>query len=208
MSKGGVVHLVDDDEAVRNALGGLLSVCGFQVHRHASGRALLERIAPVVPGVILLDLRMPEMSGLEVQAELARLGIELPIIFLTAHGEVPASVLAMKRGAADFLEKPVQEKVLLAALAQAFQRLGVRTEERAAARLARRQMATLTPREREVIELVVRGLRNREVAKALDISLQTVKVHRMRGMAKMGVATVPDLTRAWAAAAAADISAD
>jgi len=203
-----VVHLVDDDEAVRNALGGLLTVCGFAVHRHASGRSLLERLESLPSGVILLDLRMPEMSGLEVQAELERRAIQLPIIYLTAHGDVPTGVLAMKRGAVDFLEKPVREEGLLAALEQAFKVFGTHAEVRAAGRVARAHAALLTPREREVIELVVRGCRNRDIATMLGISLQTVKVHRMRGMTKMHVATIPDLTRAWEAAASADSSAD
>ena len=114
----------------------------------------------------------------------------------------------MKRGAVDFLEKPVREEALLAALEQAFRLLGTQPEVRAAGRVARGHAATLTPREREVIDLVVRGCRNRDIAKMLGISLQTVKVHRMRGMTKMHVTTIPDLTRAWAAAATADSSAD
>lgn len=203
-----VVHLVDDDEAVRVAIGGLLSVCGFLVHRHVSGRALLERIDALPPGVILLDLRMPEMSGLEVQAELERREVVLPIIYLTAHGDVPTGVLAMKRGAIDFLEKPVREEALLAAMEQAFKLLATNDGVRLSGRIARGHAATLTPREREVIDLVVRGCRNRDIAEQLGISLQTVKVHRMRGMTKMCVTTIPDLTRAWAAAASADSSAD
>jgi two-component system response regulator FixJ len=208
MTSGRMVHIVDDDEAVRNALGGLLSVCGFTVHRYPSGRALLDRAATLPVGCILLDLRMPEMSGLEVQAELTRMGIDFPVIYLSAHGDVTTGVQAMKRGAVDFLEKPVREEPLLAALEQGFARLGSQRAERAAARQARQALATLTPREREVIELVVRGCRNREIAKMLAIALQTVKVHRMRGMTKMGVTTVPDLTRAWAAAAQPDASGD
>jgi FixJ family two-component response regulator len=169
---------------------------------------LLEQLPTLRPGVILLDLRMPEMSGLEVQAELERRGAGLPIIFLTAHGDLPTGVHAMKKGATDFLEKPVRDDVLLAALEQAFPLLTAQADGRAARRLARARLATLTRREREVIDLVVRGRRNHEIAREMGISMQTVKVHRKRGMTKMGVNTVPDLTRAWAAASSADSSAD
>lgn len=208
MSEARIVHLVDDDEEVRNALSSLLSMCGYTPHRHTSGRSFLDRLATGPLGVVLLDLRMPEMSGLEVQAELDRLGVELPIIFLTGHGDLPTGVQAMKRGAVDFLEKPVKDKPLLAALEQAFTRFDVRTEARVQARLARQLIGTLTPREREVMELVVQGLHNPAIGKQLGISLQTVKVHRMRAMGKLDVTTVPDLTRRWAAAASPDVSGD
>jgi FixJ family two-component response regulator len=199
---------VDDDEAVRSAMGYLLTLCGFEVKPHESGAAFLERLPSLPPGVILLDLRMPLMSGLEVQLELERRQVTFPIIYLTAHGDLPTGVQAMKRGAIDFLEKPVKDEALLAALELAFPLLATHSEGRAASRVARVRAATLTRREREVMDLVVRGRRNREIARDLDISLQTVKVHRMRGMTKMGVSTIPDLTRAWAAAASADSSGD
>lgn len=193
-----VVHLVDDDAAVRSSIGGLLRLGGFIVREYPSGRALLDRVAALEDGCILLDLRMPELSGLEVQAELARLGIDLPVIFLTAHGDVPTGVSAMKRGASDFLQKPVRESVLREALQQGFERLDARAERRAAARHARQLLATMTPREREVIGLVASGLRNRDIATRLDISLQTVKVHRMRAMAKLQAETMLELSRVWA----------
>ena len=193
-----VVHLVDDDAAVRSSIGGLLRLGGFIVREYPSGRALLDRVAALEDGCILLDLRMPELSGLEVQAELARLGIDLPVIFLTAHGDVPTGVSAMKRGASDFLQKPVRESVLREALLQGFERLDAMSERRAAARHARQLLATMTPREREVIGLVASGLRNRDIATRLDISLQTVKVHRMRAMAKLQAETMLELSRVWA----------
>ena len=203
-----VVHLVDDDNAVRQAIAGLLTVCGYEVRQYPGGRDLLQHAETIEPGCILLDLRMPDMSGLEVQAELAARQVDCPVIYLTAHGDVQSGVLSMKRGAVDFLEKPVQETALLTALQQGFHQLSARAGERAANRLAKSRAETLTPREREVIDLVVQGNRNREIARLLDISLQTVKVHRMRGMAKMGVASIPELTRMWAASAAADSSQD
>lgn len=200
MTHARIVHLVDDDAAVRSSIGGLLRLGGFMVREYASGRALLERAAALEDGCILLDLRMPEVSGLEVQAELARLGIDLPIIFLTAHGDVPTGVSAMKLGASDFLQKPVRESVLLAALQHGFSRLEAQAERRAAERHARQLVATMTPREREVIGMVANGLRNRDIAARLDISLQTVKVHRMRAMAKLQAQTMLELSRVWAEA--------
>jgi len=197
-----VVHLVDDDAAVRSSIGGLLRLGGFIVREYPLGRALLDRAAALEDGCILLDLRMPDVSGLEVQAELARLGIDLPVIFLTAHGDVPTGVSAMKRGASDFLQKPVRESVLREALLQGFARLDAMSERRAAARHARQLLATMTPREREVIGLVASGLRNRDIATRLDISLQTVKVHRMRAMAKLQAETMLELSRVWADATA------
>jgi FixJ family two-component response regulator len=200
MSGARLVHLVDDDEAVRTALGELLVVCGYAVRPYASGDALLDAADRLADGCILLDLRMPGRSGLEVQEELLRRGIELPVIFLTAHGDVPTGVAAMKRGASDFLQKPVREEPLLEALEQAFARHESGSGERAVARATRDRIATLTAREREVVELVVSGLRNREIAQRLGIALPTVKVHRMRGMAKLQAETVQQLVHAWRAA--------
>jgi two-component system response regulator FixJ len=191
------VHVVDDDTAVRNAIGGLLTLHGFDVRHYPSGQHLLDAAGPLAEGCILLDLRMPGPSGLEVQAELARRGVELPIVFLTAHGDVPTGVSAMKHGAVDFLTKPVREPALLEALGQAFGRLEAEAGRRRSAREARARLATLTPREREVIELVASGLRNKEIAVKLDIMLQTVKVHRMRGMAKLGADDMLQLARLW-----------
>ena len=198
MTSARVVHLVDDDAAVRSSIGGLLRLGGLIVREYSSGPALLQRAAALEDGCILLDLRMPELSGLEVQAELVRLGIDLPVVFLTAHGDVPTGVSAMKRGASDFLQKPVRESVLREALQHGFERLDARAARRAAARHARQLLATMTPREREVIGLVASGLRNRDIATRLDISLQTVKVHRMRAMAKLQAETMLELSRVWA----------
>ena len=207
MSGRFVVHLVDDDAGVRRALGGLLAVNGYTVRQYATGGAFLAQGTPDA-GCILLDLRMPDMSGIEVQEELDRRGLFLPVVYLTAHGDVQTGILTMKRGAVDFLEKPVEEAALLEALEQAFRRLAAQAGMRAAARLARSRAQTLTRREREVIDLVVQGRRNPEIAGLLRISTHTVKVHRLRGMAKMDVTTVPDLTRAWAAAQSPDTSGD
>lgn len=195
------VFLVDDDEPVRSALGGLLVECGYAVRTFGSGEALLAEAASLSDGCILLDLRMPGLSGLEVQLELRRRGIGVPVVFLTAHGDVPTGVAAVKRGATDFLLKPVRESVLLAALDAAFAELDGAAARREAVRRTRDRLAQLTPREREVIGLVAAGLRSREVAERLGISLQTAKVHRMRAMAKLEVNTLPQLSRIWADAA-------
>jgi FixJ family two-component response regulator len=195
-----VVHVVDDDAAVRAALGSLLAVCGFAVRAHEHGDALLAALPGLAPGCILLDLRMPGRSGLEVQAELERLGVPHPVVFLSAHGDLPTGIAAMKQGAVDFLEKPVREQPLLDALARAFARLDATVTRQASSRAARARLEALTPREREVVALVVAGRRNREIAVRLRIALPTVKVHRRRGMAKLGATTMPELVRAWQAA--------
>lgn len=190
-----VVHLVDDDAAVRSALGGLLGVLGYVVHPFASGTQFLAAIPTLPDGCVLLDLRMPGLSGLEVQAELERLGIGWPVVFLTAHGDVPTGVVAMKRGARDFLQKPVRQEVLVPALEEAFGELSEGLRRKESIRQARARLETITPREREVIELVAAGLRSREIAARLGIGYQTVKVHRMRAMAKLGLDTLPELSR-------------
>jgi two-component system response regulator FixJ len=191
-----LVHLVDDDAAVRAAIGGLLAMTGHEVREYPSGRHLLDGDA-LRDGCILLDLRMPELSGLEVQAELARRGIDLPIVFLTAHGDVLTGVAAMKHGAVDFLTKPVREAALLEALGQGFARLEAGAARRQSVREAQRRLTSLTPREREVIALVMEGLRNRAIATRLGITLQTAKVHRMRAMTKLGAGDMLQLARIW-----------
>jgi two-component system response regulator FixJ len=196
------VYLVDDDEAVRTALGRLLATLGYAVRTFPSGPAFLAEVAGLDPGCILLDLRMPGMSGLEVQQELASRGLTLPVVFLTAHGDLTTGVTAMKDGAVDFLQKPVREAVLLEALDHAWARLEGALHRRGAARRARARLALLTPRELEVIALVASGLRSRAIAARLRVSYQTAKVHRMRAMAKLGLRTLPELSRLLAEAEA------
>lgn len=191
------VHLVDDDPAVRAALSRLLRLHGHEVCAHASAEAALED--PTVPqaGCLVLDLRMPGLTGLELQAALAKRGVTVPIVFLTAHGDVPSGVLAMKEGAVDFLEKPVHDDALLKAIGRALERAASSGEVQAVRESARARLGLLTPREREVLELVVVGRRNKGIAGVLGISEQTVKVHRMRAMTKLGLETVPALIRLW-----------
>jgi FixJ family two-component response regulator len=153
---------------------------------------------------MVLDLRMPGMSGTALQAELQQRGMDMEIVFLTAHGDVPTVAAAMKRGAADFLEKPVRKDELLRAVDGAVQRTAALREHRAICADARRRIALLTPREREVCALVASGMRNPQVAERLGVCIQTAKVHRHRGMAKLGAVTLPDLLRVWRAATAPD----
>lgn len=198
------VHYVDDDDAVRTALAGLLRHHGFTVREFASGEGFLAAVPGLPDGPVLLDLRMPGMSGLEVQAALQAARTTMPLIFLTAHGDVPTGVAAMKSGARDFLEKPVREEALLAAVNAAFETMHASHVRREAARRARARLETVTPREREVIELVVAGLRSKAIAARLGISYQTVKVHRMRAMEKLGTETLPELSRLWSEATQED----
>jgi FixJ family two-component response regulator len=192
-----VIHVVDDDPAVRSALRRLLRLHGHDVQEHESAQALLDDPTAPKAGCIVLDLRMPGMSGLALQAVLAERGITVPIIFLTAHGDVPTSVIAMKGGAVDFLEKPVRDEALLRAIALALESAATSGEIRAARTAASDVLAQLTPREREVLAEVVAGRRNKGIAHVLGISEQTVKVHRMRAMKKLGLETVPALIRLW-----------
>jgi FixJ family two-component response regulator len=195
-----VVHLVDDDAAVRSALGELLQLCGFDVYPFPSGEAFLAQVEALPPGAVLVDFRMTGMTGLEVQRELARRGHDLPVVFLTGHGDVPTSVRAMRGGAIDFLQKPVDEHDLMEAL----ERGAAHLAERESARQFLLRVAVLTPREHEVIDLVAGGRRNREIAARLGITEQTVKVHRMRAMAKLEVESLPELVRRWVREPAAE----
>jgi FixJ family two-component response regulator len=189
-----VVHLVEDDELSRRAAARLLTAAGHEVRTYESSAAFLAR-TPAAPGCLVLDLRLPGLSGLELQERLAADGAPLPIVFLTGHGEVRQSVQAMKAGAIDFLTKPVNGDDLLAAVARALsrdadQRAGLARHDEAQQRYER-----LTPREREVFAYVIGGALNKQTAAALGTTEHTVKVHRSRVMAKLGAGSVADLIR-------------
>ena len=193
-----VVHIVDDDAGVRDSLEILLRLHGYRAVGFASGEAFLEALdnSPPRPGgVVLLDLRLPGMSGAQVQAELASRKLAWPVVILTAHGDVASARNALKAGASDFIEKPIQENLLLAALEHAA--VQQRTAEAEALRKAEleRRLARLTPREREVLAMVVEGRHNREVAQILGISPRTVEVYKARVMDKLDVDRLPDLIR-------------
>jgi FixJ family two-component response regulator len=189
------VHVVDDDASLRTAVTRLLRAAGYQVRSYASaGEFLLARPANT-PGCVLLDVRMPGPSGLDLQEAFGKLNETLPIIFLTGHGDIPMSVRAMKAGAVDFLTKPVQRDVLLNAVRNALARdeENRRTRERDGALRARFEM--LTPREHSVLNLVAAGKANKEIAAELGTSERTVKAHRAQAMQKMEVTSLAELVR-------------
>ncbi len=188
------VHVVDDDEAVRDSLRFLLEPEGFEVRTYASAGALLDAELPPA-GCVLTDFHMPEIDGLQLQARLAERCIRLPIIVMTGHAEVPVAVRAMKAGAIDFLEKPFADGALLAAVRRALQQNHQALEQDASAAAASRLLALLTPREHEVLDLLVTGKSNKEIAKVLGTSPRTIDVHRARVLQKLQVHTLPDLVR-------------
>jgi FixJ family two-component response regulator len=189
------VYLVDDDASVLRGLGRLLAAAGLKVAAFDSPREFLERFDPTAPGCLILDVAMPELSGPELQQALAARCSELPIVFLTGHGDIPTSVQAMKRGAADFLTKPVDEETLLAAIRDALEKDGALREAREELARIERRLASLTPREREVLERVVDGRLNKQIAAELGTVEKTIKVHRASVMQKLGVRTLADLVK-------------
>jgi FixJ family two-component response regulator len=195
MSAAPLIHVVDDDESMRTALLELLAAAGFEARGYASTGEFLLQPAPDRPGCLLLDVRLPGPSGLELQAALRRQGVALPVVFFTGHADVATSVLAMKAGAVDFLEKPVGRDVLLEALQRALARDVAERTTREEGRGQRMRLAALTPREREVFERLVAGKRNKEIAAELGIGLRTVKAYRAGLMVKLGVASPAELGR-------------
>ena len=195
MTPESVVHVVDDDESMRASLARLLGGAGYTVARYASAEEFLEAAGPATAGCILLDLRLPGASGLELQDLLAARQCAAPVIFLTAHGDVSSSVHAMKHGAWDFLQKPVMADTLFAAVGAALARDAVARREREEIAELRALAATLSEREREVWLRVVRGQLNKQVAFDLGIVERTVKLHRAAAMQKLRAASMADLVR-------------
>lgn len=192
---GRMVYVVDDDEAMRDSLRWLLESAGYRVSSYPSAERFLTAYRPDHAACLVLDVRMPGWSGLELQQELNRRGAPLPIIFVTGHGDVPMAVAAVKSGAFHFLEKPFKDERLLELIEQA-SNLGAPETEREQRRCAAARLATLTQREREVMDLVVQGRKNKQIADELAISVKTVEAHRARAMEKMDVSCVAELVRA------------
>lgn len=190
-----IIWIVDDDSAVRVSLDSLLRAKGYRVHTFESAWAFLQSEIPDEPGCLLLDILMPEMNGLDLQDELRKAAINIPIIFITAHGDIPNSVRAMKAGAEEFLTKPFRHQDLFDVIERALNSDLVRRKERAEGMELRRRYQSLTPREREIMQLVVSGLLNKQTASELGISEKTVKFHRARATQKMGAGSLAELVR-------------
>jgi FixJ family two-component response regulator len=191
----GLVHVLDDDASVRTALARLLGAVGYEVKVHATAASYLMDPGSKVPSCLILDVRMPEVSGLEIQDALARLRVGVPIIFLTGHGDIPMSVKAMRAGAVDFLTKPVKRELLLAAVEAAFATQTARNADRTQHDELKARYESLTAREREVFAGVVAGKLNKQIAAQLNIAERTVKAHRSQLMEKMSANSVADLVR-------------
>ncbi len=189
------VFVVDDDPSMRRALETLLRSVGHDVHLFSSAAEFMQASRPDAPGCLVLDVRLPGMSGLAFQQELAKAGIALPIIFITGHGDVPMTVRAMKAGAAEFLTKPFDDQVLLDAIHAAIERDRARRRETASLSALQVRYDELTDRERQVMKLVVAGWVNKRIAAELGLSVVTVKVHRAQVMRKMLAKSVADLVR-------------
>jgi FixJ family two-component response regulator len=190
-----VVFVVDDDPSMREAVQDLIASVGLEARGFASPRDFLEASRPDAPGCLVLDVRLPGSSGLAFQQELARAGVLLPVIFITGHGDIPMSVRAIKAGAVEFLTKPFRDQELLDAIDTAIERNRVQRQEAAALGDLRQRFAALTPREREIMALVIVGRLNKQIAADLGVSEVTVKVHRGQIMRKMRAKSLPELVR-------------
>jgi FixJ family two-component response regulator len=190
-----IVFVVDDDESVRTALGNLFRSVGLRVEVFGSAAELLRSKLPDVVSCLVLDVRLPGLSGLDFQAELAKADLHIPIIFMTGHGDVPMSVKAMKAGALDFLTKPFRDQDMLDAVSTALERDRTRRESERMVSELRVRFETLSPREREVMGFVTAGLMNKQIADEVKLSEITVKIHRGHVMKKMGARSLADLVR-------------
>ena len=190
-----LVHLVDDDEPIRRSVGFMLKTSGFHVRAYESGVELLKSTSNLEPGCILLDIRMPGMDGLEVQKALRDKGVGLPVIIMTGHGDVTLAVQAMKAGAVDFIEKPFEKAVLLSAIEHGIERLKRSAAEVERADEAVVRLQALTPREREVLDGLAKGLPNKTIAYDLGISPRTVEIHRANVMSKLEVKSLSEALR-------------
>jgi FixJ family two-component response regulator len=190
-----IVFVVDDDPSVRRSIKRLIGSVGLQVELFGSAQEFLLSKRPDAPSCLVLDIRLPGISGLDFQHELAEANIHIPIIFITAHGDIPMTVRAMKAGAVEFLTKPFREQDLLDAIQPALERDRARRQGDAEIAVLRERFESLTPREREVLPWVVSGLLSKQIADAIGTSEASVKVHRSQLMRKMAADSVPDLVR-------------
>ena len=190
-----IVFIVDDDASMRESLKNLIRSVGLRVELFASAQEFLRSKRPDVPCCLVLDVRLPGLSGLDLQRRMTEAGMEIPIIFITGHGDIPMSVRAMKAGAVEFLTKPFRDQDLLDAIQQALERDRQARDQRAALDELRDRFASLTSREREVMERVVAGLLNKQIGAELGTSETTVKIHRHQVMEKMGAGSLPELVR-------------
>lgn len=190
-----IVFVVDDDPSVRKSLGRLIRSVGLAVETFAAAAEFLERHPHKGPSCLVLDVKMPGISGLELQEKLLSQEYAMPIVFITGHGDIPMSVKAIKKGAVNFLSKPFDEKVLLEAVHEALQRDSMARAVREEQEQIHRRLESLTPREYEILTHVITGRLNKQIAYSLDISEKTIKIHRGRVMNKMGVDSVAELVR-------------
>jgi FixJ family two-component response regulator len=190
-----IVYIVDDDASLRNALSNLLRSVGLRVHLFGSAPELLQSKLAETASCLVLDIRLPGVSGLDFQSELAKANIHLPIIFMTGHGDIPMSVRAMKAGAIDFLTKPFRDQDMLDAVMMALERDRKRRETEGALSELRARFESLTPREREIMSLVTAGLMNKQIAAETGLAEITVKIHRGHVMRKMTAKSLADLVR-------------
>jgi len=192
-SNGPFIHVVDDDASFRAAIARVLRTCGYQVSLYESASRLLEKLPPQERGCILLDVQMPGLNGSQLQEVLKKMGFALPIIFLTGHGDIPMSVRAIKAGAEDFLAKPAPKKMLVEVIERALKRYDETHELNVRLNTFRELFSSLTPREREVFALVVRGKLNKQIAHDLGTSERTIKAHRHRIMEKFKIRSLAEL---------------
>ncbi len=195
MNEDRPVYVVDDDPMIRRSLGVLLNSAGFSARPYASGRDFLDDVKGLLPGCVLLDIRMPEIDGISVLQRMTDSLVTHPVVIITGHGNIPTAVQCIRLGAADFLEKPFHEKDLLDILERLFMNLPLSVDSERSKKLAAEAVASLTPRQHQVLDLLLDGLTNKQVAKELSLSPRTVDMHRAALLARLGIKSLPEALR-------------